>query len=298
MLVWRYGLALLPLAAASGLAGHNIRAAMRAGAWQITLVGATLGVGQTLCFWESLHTLDTSVATLLFYTYPALTLAVERAVFQQPIPRRAAACVAAILLGAAIITVPGMSGGLDSRGLAWVLPSPLIYALYLTANSLLMRHYPPLVGAICLYLGLAASFAITTLYLGLNVPAAAGTWLVLLVIAFGPGALSVVLFSYSVPRLGPGSYAIIANCELVTVVVIGVVALGEDLTASRVLGGALIASAILVHGFFGRPGHVARARFDKSAADTQIPRRQTVGWPLFALGGERKVRAPRRHGAG
>src|SRR5215472_12033383 len=134
--------------------------------------------------------------------------------------------------------------------------------------------------------------------LGLNVPAAAGTWLVLLVIAFVPGALSVVLFSYSVPRLGPGSYAIIANCELVTVVVIGVVALGEDLTASRVLGGALIASAILVHGFFGRPGHVARARFDKSAADTQIPRRQTVGWPLFALGGERKVRAPRRHGAG
>jgi hypothetical protein len=198
-------------AAASALAGHNIRAALRAGAWQITLVGATLGVGQTLCFWESLHTL-----------------------------RRAAVCVAVILLGAAIITVPGMSGGLDSRGLAWVLPSPLIYALYLAANSLLMRRYPPLVGAICLYLGLAASFTIATSYLGLDVPATAGTWFVLLVIAFGPGALTVVLFSYSVPRLGPGSYAIIANCELVTVVVIGVVALGEELTPSRVLGGALI----------------------------------------------------------
>jgi len=298
MLVWRYGLALVPLAAASALAGHNIRAALRAGAWQITLVGATLGVGQTLCFWESLHTLDTSVAILLFYTYPALTLAVERVVFKRPIPRPAAVCVVVILLGAAIITVPGMSGGLDSRGLAWVLPSPLIYALYLTANSLLMRHYPPLVGAICLYLGLAASFAIAIPVLGLDVPATAGTWLVLLVIAFGPGALSVVLFSYSVPRLGPGSYAIIANCELVTVVVIGVVALGEELTASRVLGGGLIASAILVHGFFGRPDHMARARFDKSAADTQIPPRQTVGWPLSAFGGERKVRAPRRHGAG
>jgi drug/metabolite transporter (DMT)-like permease len=233
-------------AAASALAGHNIRAALRAGAWQITLVGATLGVGQTLCFWESLHTLDTSVAILLFYTYPALTLAVERVVFKQPILRRAAVCVAVILLGAAIITVPGMSGGLDSRGLAWVLPSPLIYALYLAANSLLMRRYPPLVGAICLYLGLAASFTIATSYLGLDVPATAGTWFVLLVIAFGPGAPTVVLFSYSVPRLGPGSYAIIANCELVTVV-----ALGEELTASRVLGGALIASAILVHGFFG-----------------------------------------------
>ena len=107
-----------------------------------------------------------------------------------------------------------------------------------------------------------------------------------------------MLFSYSVPRLGPGSYAIIANCELVTVVVIGVVALGEELTTSRVLGGALIASAILVHGFFGRPDYAARARFDKDAADTQIPPRQTVGWPLSAFGGERKVWAPRRRGAG
>jgi drug/metabolite transporter (DMT)-like permease len=56
MLVWRYGLALVPLAAASALAGHDFRAALRGGAWRIALVGATLGAGQTLCFWESLCT--------------------------------------------------------------------------------------------------------------------------------------------------------------------------------------------------------------------------------------------------
>jgi drug/metabolite transporter (DMT)-like permease len=53
MLVWRYGLALVPLAAASGVAGHDFRAALRGGAWRIALVGATLGAGQTLCFWEA-----------------------------------------------------------------------------------------------------------------------------------------------------------------------------------------------------------------------------------------------------
>jgi drug/metabolite transporter (DMT)-like permease len=253
MLVWRYGLALLPLAAAAA-ALHGFRAALRRGAWRIALVGATLGAAQTLCFWESLHTLDTSIAVLLFYTYPALTLVLDRLIFRRPIRLRAALCVAIVLIGAGLITLPGLrGGGLDPRGLAWILPSPVIYALYLAANSALMRRHPPLVGAIYLYLGLAATFAGASLYLGLDIPAAPGIWLLLLIIALGPGALTVTLFSYSVPRLGPASYAVIANCELVTVVLIGVLALGERLSASGATGGGLVLCGIVLHGFLGEP---------------------------------------------
>ncbi len=182
MLVWRYALALVPLTAAAALAGHDLGAALRAGAWRIMLVGATLGAGQTLCFWESLHTLDTSIVVLLFYTYPALTLILDRLVFKRPIQLRAALCVAMILVGAGLITVPGLrGGGLDPRGLAWILPSPVIYTLYLAANSVLMRRHPPLIGAVFLYLGLAATFAGASLYLGLDIPAAPGTWLLVLI---------------------------------------------------------------------------------------------------------------------
>ncbi len=254
MLAWRYGLALVPLAAASVTAGHDFRAALRSGAWRIAVVGATLGAGQTLCFWESLHTLDTSVAILLFYTYPALTLALDRLIFKRRIRLRAAACVAIILIGAGLITFPGLHGGsLDPRGLMWILPSPLIYALYLAASSVLMRPYPPLIGAVFLYLGLITTFGGASLYLGLDIPAALGTWLLVLFIALGPGALTVTLFSYSVPRLGPVSYAVVANCELVTVILVGVLALGERLTAARATGACLILCGILLHGFFRRP---------------------------------------------
>jgi drug/metabolite transporter (DMT)-like permease len=251
MLVWRYGLALVPLAAASALAGCDFRAALRRGAWRIALVGATLGAGQTLCFWESLHTLDTSIAILLFYTYPALTLAFDRLIFKRPIRLRAAACIAMILTGAGLITFPGLrGGGLDPRGLMWILPSPLIYALYLSANSVLMRPHPPLIGAVFLYLGLIATFGGASLYLGLDIPVGLGTWLLIMFIALGPGALTVTLFSYSVPRLGPVSYAVIANCELVTVILVGVAALGETLTTARATGASLILCGIVLHGFF------------------------------------------------
>jgi drug/metabolite transporter (DMT)-like permease len=191
----------------------------------------TLGAGQTLCFWESIKTLDTSIAVLLFYTYPALTMMLDRILFRRPVRPASLTCVAVILTGAALITLPGLKGGtIDPRGLAWAIPSPLIYVLYLAANSVLLRRHPPLTGAISLYLGLLLTFGAACLVRGLDMPREPDTWLVLLFIALGPGALTITLFSYSVPRLGPSSYAIIANLELVTVVAVGVTRLGEKVT--------------------------------------------------------------------
>src|SRR5215216_6369014 len=66
--------------------------------------GGTLGAAQTLCFWESLKTLETSIAVLLFYTYPAVTLVLDRVLFGQPIRPLAVACILVILLGAGLIT--------------------------------------------------------------------------------------------------------------------------------------------------------------------------------------------------
>jgi len=255
MLVWRYGIALVPLAAAA--ARHDLWAALRAGAWRITLVGATLGAGQTLCFWESLHTLDTSVAILLFYTYPALTLGLDRLLFKQRVRPRALLCVAAILIGAGLVTLPGLTNGrLDPVGLLWLLPSPVIYAFYLAVNAVLLRRHPPVVGAGFLYLGLAIVFCVAGGFLGIEVPASAGAWLLIVFIALGPGALTVTLFSYSVPRLGASSYAIIANTELLTVVAIGVLWLGDAVTPTRAIGGALIVAGILTHALSrGRAPH-------------------------------------------
>jgi hypothetical protein len=98
MLLWRYAIALPALADCAAAATRvDLIGAWRGGAWRIALVGATLGVGQTITFWESIKTLDTSVAALLFYTYPALTTGARPGVVQPADPGAAVLCVAIIL---------------------------------------------------------------------------------------------------------------------------------------------------------------------------------------------------------
>jgi drug/metabolite transporter (DMT)-like permease len=55
------------------------------------------------------------------------------------------------------------------------------------------------------------------------------------------------------PCLGPTTYAIIANCELVTVVVVSVTVLGDKLPPTSALGGGLILAGIVLHGWVRKP---------------------------------------------
>lgn len=256
MLLWRYAIALIALAAAAKAADIDLRRAWRRGAWAIVLVGATLGTAQTLCYWESIKTLDTSIAVMLFYTYPAITLVLDRVFFKQPIRLLAVLCIGAILAGVGLIMGPGVEHGtLDPRGLMWAVPGPLIYSVYLAITARLLRRHPPLIGAMCLFGGMAVSFGLAAMFLGLDVPAGPRAWGLILFIGLGPGALWMMLFTFSAPRLGASSFAILANTELITVVLVGVTVLGERVTLSRAIGGGLIVAGILVHALARQAPH-------------------------------------------
>jgi len=93
MLFWRYAIALPALLIAAAVTRLDPIAAWRGGAWRIALVGATLGAGQTICFWESIRFIDTGLADLLFYTYPGLTLLLDRLLFGRPNSNRSSSSV-------------------------------------------------------------------------------------------------------------------------------------------------------------------------------------------------------------
>jgi drug/metabolite transporter (DMT)-like permease len=212
MLLWRYVIALPALLIAAAAIRLNLFVAWRRGAWKIALVGATLGVGQTITFWESIKTLDTSLAVLLFYTYPALMLVLDRVLFKRPVRPGAALCVMVILAGAAFIAVPGLrSGTIDLRGLAWAIPSPLIYVFYLAAN---FSAAAPATAADRRDLPLSrdgSDFAAIDLVTGLDVPQTADAWLLMVIAGLGPGALTAFYIGASAPLIFDRAAAGIQN---------------------------------------------------------------------------------------
>src|SRR5207247_4220761 len=128
--------------------------------------------------------------------------------FGLPIRPRAALCIAVILLGAGLITVPGLQGGtIDPRGLLWAIPSPLVYALYLAVNARLLRRHPPLIGAAGLFLGMALSFTAAVPFIGLDMPTTPVGWILVVFIAHEPGAQNMTLINTRVQRLGTSSFA-------------------------------------------------------------------------------------------
>jgi drug/metabolite transporter (DMT)-like permease len=107
---------------------------------------------------------------------------------------------------------------------------------------------------------MAITFTAMAPFVGLDMPTHAASWLLVLVIALGPGALTMTLFSYSVPKLGATGFAILANAELVTVVLIGTLILGEAMTLDRAIGGALIVAGIVMHALSRRAARKAPTR--------------------------------------
>ena len=121
---------------------------------------------------------------------------------------------------------------------------------------------------------MAVTFGLMSAWLGLDIPTSAAGWALLLFVGLGPGAITMTLFTYSVPRLGASSFAILANTELVVVVSIGVLVLGEPMTAWRAIGGALIVAGVVTHAIARRPAapaiergpaHIAAARAEPAS---------------------------------
>jgi drug/metabolite transporter (DMT)-like permease len=81
--------------------------------------------------------------------------------------------------------------------------------------------------------------------LGIRLPANFGEWQVLVTIALVGGVIQIAALAYALPRLSAGRYSIVVSLELVTVVLIGVLLLGERLTPVQFGGIGLVAVGIL-----------------------------------------------------
>lgn len=250
-LLWRYIVALailVPLA----LRYHDLVHDWNLGGKWLVLNAATLGALQVFSYFKSVETLPTSVAVTVFYCYPVLALILDRVLFRISPSIETLAAIALIIVGVALTSFPGlMQAKLDPLGLFYATLSAVGYAVYIAAAYHITRTLPPLSCAVFIYGTFGLVFGVAALFTGFAVPSSPELWLNVLFIGTLGGALQILSFAYALPRLASTGYAVIVCLELVTVVLVGVALLGEELQTVQWLGICLVVAGVLAR--FRRP---------------------------------------------
>jgi drug/metabolite transporter (DMT)-like permease len=149
------------------------------------------------------------------------------------------------LSGIAVMVGLPVTARLSSFGVALALGTALLYALYLPALHRAQSGIPPLISAFYLILGVFAAFlAGGMLTGGMIMPSRMSTWTLVIGLAFLGTVLAFTSLIAGLRVLGPLRTSIISTIEPFFTALLGVVVLGEELSAMTLLGGALIAAAV------------------------------------------------------
>jgi drug/metabolite transporter (DMT)-like permease len=243
-MAWRYllGVTLLGTVARPG----RIRSIPTLRVVQLVVTG---GCGQALITYLSLHALEyipVGPLAFLFYTYPAwvaLLAALRKT------ERLTSVRVIALTLALAGVTI--MVGAptekLNPIGVMLALGSALLYSAYLPALEHVQAGIPAVIATFLLIGGAAIAFLIAALLTDeLFIPVGITVWSEILVLAVVSTVVAFLTLIKGLAVLGPVRTSIVATVEPFFTATLGVLVLGNQMSTATLLGGILIAGAVLL----------------------------------------------------
>jgi drug/metabolite transporter (DMT)-like permease len=243
-MAWRYTLGVTLLAVVAR--PSQLRTIPKQRIAQLLVIG---GCGQALITYLSLRALDyipVGPLAFLFYTYPAW---VALLVAGRKTEKLTTVRVIALTLALAGVTI--MVGAptekLNPIGVMLALGSALLYSAYLPALEHVQDGVPAIIATLLLIAGAAITFVIAALLTGeLYLPAGLAVWSKIFLLALVSTVIAFLTLIKGLAVLGPVRTAIIATVEPFFTATLGVLVLGNQLSASTLVGGVLIAGAVLL----------------------------------------------------
>jgi drug/metabolite transporter (DMT)-like permease len=242
-MTWRYVLAGIVLVAVPQV--RSLRSISRRKIIQLLLIG---GLGQAVITYLSLHALEyISVGPLafLFYTYPAWVALLAAVRGERLTLIRVVALILALTGVTVMVGAP--TERLNPVGVALALGSALLYSAYLPALEHVQRGIPALLSTFLLIAGAATAFMIAAAVSGdLRPPVGTEVWTNIILLAFVSTVIAFSSLIGGLAVLGPVRTAIIATVEPFFTAVLGVLILRNEPRSATLVGGILIAAAVLM----------------------------------------------------
>ncbi len=248
---WRYFLAVIIVLLV--LRRQVIDHMRSAHVWQLFVVG---GIGQAVITYLSLRALDylpVGPLAFLFYTYPAWVAIISAVTGRErlTLPRVIALVVA--MTGIFVMIGLPEEGEMNTIGLVLALGTALLYALYLPALHTVQKKLPPGVSTFYLLLGVVAAFLVASVVTGqIQAPHSAETWINVLLLSVIGTVLAFGTLLAGLRVLGPVRTSIVSTVEPFFTAMLGIVLLGEVLSRETIVGGLMIATAVIILEWTGR----------------------------------------------
>ena len=255
-MLWRYFLAAAFLAV---FLRNRLRTDItRQRALRLILVG---GVGQAVITYLSLRALDylpVGPLAFLFYTYPAWVALISAVLGREELTLVRFTALSIAMMGIVVMVGAPSSASLNGFGVLLALGTALLYALYLPALQRAQENVPTNVATFYLIAGVLVSFLVANLFnKTLYFPTTIEMWWYLLLLSLVCTVFAFGTLVAGLRVLGPVRTSIVATIEPFFTTLLGVMLLDETMTRGTIVGGALIASAVLLLQVSGRSKSIA-----------------------------------------
>ena len=236
VLVVRFGLGAVCLGALALIRGRTLLPA-RAERLAAALLGTVLYATQASLFFVAVERGSAGLATVLFYTYPAMVVGTEAMLTRTPPDRSFVFAVGLATLGTISVALSGSEVSFSGAVLAFALAAAGLFCLYLVLSALYRAHRPRRRVDVGHGRGLGRHRATGAVTGGLEVPT--GHWLELGIAGIATGVAFATLLT-ALRHIGPARTAVVLNIEIVAAVGFGAVILGESLGTAALIGAVAI----------------------------------------------------------
>jgi len=209
-----------------------------------------VGIGAFYLFYfYTVRESEVGTAAILLYSSPAFVVLLAWLFLREPL--------GLVKVFALLLTVGGVflvSGAYDPANLEVTpvvmvtgLLAGLTYGLYsIFGRPVAGRLSPAVILTYALFFGAVLLFPAALPTLGTLAGLSAGSYALLFMLSVVHTTLGFALYTYGLRQLGAGRSAIVATVEPVVAGAIGVTLLGEDLTAPKVSGAALVLAGAML----------------------------------------------------
>lgn len=218
-------------------------------------MGAIGYAGQAFSYFSALHYASASLTALLLYTFPVLVTLIAALFLHEPLTRRKIIALVLASTGLWMTVGDALSGSLI--GILFGLGAALIYAVYISVGSVLTPRAGALASASMVMLGGAFTFSLVSLFYAPQLPHSPLGWLAIVAISLISSVVAALAFFVGLAKLGASDSAMLSTFEPVVTVTLAASLMGERLSVSQWIGGAVIIAAVLLLAKSPTPGSTA-----------------------------------------